>query len=227
MQHIALPCVGVLDLSPRFKGCGIQFSLNAPKADLEHAEQTDSARSKAWQRRVSFFSDDLSQSTSPLCLIGKQIRIASLCMAAQEIMQFSVTWLPMHRGHIPFFTPWSKDKYRNKAKTSQWHHSSKKFFGPGKLFLMLFVCLVTWTNQSKWTCSILAMWAVIKKSLLLKLSSSFIINYDIGLMSSAILGWSRIWVLFSGVCTYIIIKCVLILSMEILKASKPRQKVKF
>lgn len=146
MQHIALPCVGVLDLSPRFQGCGIQFSLNAPKADLEHAEQTDSARSKAWQRRVSFFSDDLSQSTSPLCLIGKQIRIASLCMAAQEIMQFSVTWLPMHRGHIPFFTPWSKDKYRNKAKTSQWHHSSKKFFGPGKLF---WCCLFSYLDKSK------------------------------------------------------------------------------
>lgn len=101
-----------------------------------------------------------------------------------------MTWLPKHRGHIPFFTPWRKSKYRNKDKTSQWRHSSKKFFGPGKLLLVLFVCLVTWTKQSNEHITMCA-------------------DYDIGLMLSVFLGWSRIWVLFSGVCTYIIIKMCL------------------
>lgn len=199
--------VGALDLSPRFQGYGSQFSLNTPKADSGHTEQTDSTHSTAWQRRVSFFPVPLSQSTSPLCLKGKHNRTASICIAAQEI-ELVMTWLPKHRGHIPFFTPWRKSKYRNKDKTSQWRHSSKKFFGPGKLLLVLFVCLVTWTNQSN---EHIAMCA----------------DYDIGLMSSAFLGWSRIWVLFSDVCTYIIIKCVLVISVEILKASEPRKKVKF
>lgn len=41
MQHTALPCLGVLALSPRFQGYGGQFSLNTEKANLEHTEQTD------------------------------------------------------------------------------------------------------------------------------------------------------------------------------------------
>lgn len=70
VQRTALPCRGVLALSPRFQGYGSQFSLNTDKADSEHTEQNDSARFTTWQRRVSFFPVPLSQSTSPLCLTG-------------------------------------------------------------------------------------------------------------------------------------------------------------